>query len=102
MIESVKKALLSGGARVLQSPTVLKLLQNERVMKVLMQALMTRGKIEGVVDGQLEKLARRLQLATQDEVRELKRALRRLEQEVERRGETDHMPRPGNGAAEHR
>jgi hypothetical protein len=86
MLDGLKKALISQGAKLAQSPAMMKLLQNERVMKGLMQALMLRGKVEGLVDQQVEKVAKSLQLATRDEVRELQRALRRIEEQMDRRG----------------
>lgn len=87
MLDGLKKAMIAQGAKLAQSPAVMKLLQNERVMKGLMQALMLRGKVEGVVDHQVEKLARSLQLATRDEVRELQRALRRIEEQLDRQSQ---------------
>jgi hypothetical protein len=91
MLDGVKRALLEQGAKLAQSPAVMKLLQNERIMKGLMQALMLRGKVEGLVDQQVEKLAKSLQLATREEVRELQRALRRIQEELDRKD-------GGNGA----
>lgn len=99
MLDSIKKKLLSAGTTLLQSPTVMRLLQDERIMKVLMKILMTRGKLEGQVDGQLERLAHRLHLATRDEMRELKRALRRVEEQLEQH--SARQARGGNGASEH-
>lgn len=92
MLEGFKKALISQGAKLAQSPAMMKLLQNERIMKGLMQALMLRGKVEGLVDQQVEKLAKSLQLATRDEVRELQRALRRIEEQMDRKA---HEPENG-------
>ena len=85
MLDGLKRALIAQGAKLAQSPAAMKLLQNERIMKGLMQALMLRGKVEGLVDQQVERLARSLQLATRDEVRELQRALRRIEEQMDHR-----------------
>ncbi|MBI2894058.1 MAG: hypothetical protein HYY06_10945 [Deltaproteobacteria bacterium] len=100
MLDSIKKTLLSAGTALIQSPTVMRLLQDERIMKVLMKILMTRGKIEGVVDGQLERLAHRLHLATRDEMRELKRALRRVEEQIDQ-ARAGRQARGDNGASDH-
>lgn len=94
MLDALKKAVIAQGAKLAQSPAVMKLLQNERVMKGLMQALMLRGKVEGLVDQQVEKVARSLQLATREEVRELQRALRRIEEQLDRQSQP---PDRGNG-----
>lgn len=91
MLDGVKKALIAQGAKLAQSPAMMKLLQNERIMKSLMQALMLRGKVEGLVDQQVEKLAKSLQLATRDELKELQRALRRIEEQMDRK--------PANGSS---
>src|SRR5688572_1189213 len=97
MLDALKKALVARGAKLAQSPAVLRLLQNEQVMKGLMGALMLRGKVEGMVEGQVEKLARSLQLATREEVRDLQRALRRLEEQLERRERDGSSGRPAPG-----
>ena len=92
MLDSFKKMLVEQGSKLLQSPAVMKLLQNEKLMKAAMQTLMLRGRIEGAMDEQLEKIAKRLQLATREEVREVQRALRRLEEQAERRATTATAP----------
>lgn len=72
--------------RLLQDPRVAKLLQDPRTQKALMQGLRFRGRVQEGLDQRLELMARRLNLATAREVRELKRTIRRLEEELRDRG----------------
>ena len=60
---SLKKTLMKQGMKMMGDPRVQKLMQDERVMKALMQAM---------------------SLATEDEVNDLKRTVRRLEDEIAR------------------
>ncbi len=68
--------------RLLQDPRVAKLLRDPRTQKALMRALRFRGRTQEEIDRRLETMARRLNLATAREVRELKRTIRRLEEEL--------------------
>ncbi|MCZ6807971.1 MAG: hypothetical protein O7F08_13520 [Deltaproteobacteria bacterium] len=68
--------------RLLQDPRVAKLLRDPRTQKALMQGLRFRGRVQEGLDQRLERMARRLNLATAREVRELKRTIRRLEEEL--------------------
>ena len=68
--------------RLLRDPRVAKLLQDPRTQKAIMQALRYRGRLQEQVDFRLERIARRLNLATAREIRDLKRTIRRLEEEL--------------------
>lgn len=68
--------------RLLQDPRVAKLLRDPRTQKALMRALRFRGRAQEEIDRRLEIMARRLNLATAREVRELKRTIQRLEEEL--------------------
>ncbi len=71
--------------RLLQDPHVAKLLRDPRMQKALMRGLRFRGRAQEEIDRRLERMARRLNLATAREVRELKRTIRRLEEELRSR-----------------
>ena len=81
---------MSRGIKLLQEPRVMKAMQDERVMKLVMQAFTVRGKLQEGFDQRAEQIAKKLNLATQAEVRELKRAMRQMERELEeaRQGES--------------
>ena len=68
--------------RLLQDPRVAKVLRDPRAQNALMRALRLRGRVQEQVDARLERIARRLNLATAREVRELKRTIRRLEEKL--------------------
>jgi transcriptional regulator NrdR family protein len=67
----------------MQDPRVVKALQNTKVMQGLMGALQLRVKAQQSIDANVQRVAKGLRLATEAEVRELRRAVRRLEREVE-------------------
>jgi hypothetical protein len=72
------------GMKMMGDPRVQKLMQDERVMKAVMQAMSVPGKVQNFTSEQAEKIARAMSLATEDEVNDLKRTVRRLEEEISR------------------
>jgi hypothetical protein len=81
---SLKDRLIARGTRLMQDPRVAKLAQDERVMKVAMQAFQLRGKVQEEIDQRVENAAKSLGLVTKDEVRELKRTIKKLETELKK------------------
>src|SRR5579863_5322220 len=81
---SLKKSLLKQGMKLMSDPRVMKLMQDERVMKALMQVMSMPGKVHTFTQENVERLAKAMALATEDEVKDLKRTVRRLEEEVSR------------------
>jgi uncharacterized protein YbaA (DUF1428 family) len=79
---SLKKSLLEQGMKLLSDPRVAKLMQNEQFMKAMMTAVSMPGKIDGFTKEHAEKFAKRMSLATADEVRDLRRTVRALEDEI--------------------
>jgi hypothetical protein len=79
---SLKKSLLEQGMKLLSDPRVMKLMQNEQFLKAMMTAVSMPGKIDGFTKEQAEKLAKRMSLATADDVRDLQRTVRALEDEI--------------------
>ena len=78
----LKKSLVDKGMKLMSDPRVMKVVQNEQFMKALVAALSMPGKIDGFTKGQAERLAKRMSLATADEVRDLKRTVRALEEQI--------------------
>lgn len=68
--------------RLLQNPRIAKLLDDPRTTQLIMRGLKLRADIDTVVDRRMEKVAHTLHLATKREVRELRRTIRKLEQEL--------------------
>ena len=68
--------------RLLRDPRARRLLEDPRVKRALVEGLRLRGRASERVDRTLERMAKRLNLATARDVRELKRTIRRLEEEL--------------------
>ena len=83
-MSSIKKSLMKQGMKLMTDPRVMKIMQDERVMKAVMQMMSMPGKVQTFTSDQDEKLAKAMSLATEDEVKDLKRQIRRLEEEVSR------------------
>jgi cell division FtsZ-interacting protein ZapD len=83
-MSTLKKSLLAQGIKLMSDPRVVKLMQDERVMKALMQMMTVPGKVQSFTNEQVERLAKAMSLATEDEVLDLKRQIRRLEEEITR------------------
>jgi hypothetical protein len=72
------------GMKLMSDPRVMKLMQDERVMKAMMTAMSMPGKAQSFARDQVEALARAMALATEGEVKDLRRTVRKLEEEVAR------------------
>jgi hypothetical protein len=83
-MSSLKKTLMEQGIKFMSDPRVMKIMQDERVMKALMQMMSVPGKVTSFTNEQVERLAKAMSLATEDEVNDLKRQVRRLEEELAR------------------
>ena len=81
---SLKEKVVSEGMKLASHPAVAPLLQDERVMKLLMTALSVPGKIEELTEEQRQNFVKLMGVATQQEVADLKRAVRSLEGDVSR------------------
>jgi hypothetical protein len=80
----LKKIFQERGMKLMQDPRFAKVMQDERVMKAVMRGFQLKQKAQEKIDAQVEAIAKQLNLATKAEVRELKRALRKVEQELEK------------------
>jgi hypothetical protein len=79
---SLKDKVMAEGLKLATNPQVAKLMQDERVMKLVMSAVSMPGKVQTFTTEQKEAFAKMMGLATHDEVRDLKRQLAALEQEI--------------------
>ena len=71
--------------RLLQNPKVADRLSDPRVRDGLMTLLRFRSRVSSALDDGLERAARAMNLATKRDVRELKRTIRRLEEQLRQR-----------------
>lgn len=83
-MSTLKDTLMKRGLQLMSDPRVAKLMQDERVMKALMQMMSMPGKVTTFTNEQVERLAKAMSLATEDEMKDLRRQVRRLEEEVAR------------------
>jgi polyhydroxyalkanoate synthesis regulator phasin len=81
---SLKDKLMSEGVKLATNPAFSRLMQDERFMKLVMTAMAMPGRVESFTTEQKEHFARAMGLASQDEVRDLKRTVTALEREVAR------------------
>jgi hypothetical protein len=78
-----KEQLRNKALAALQNPRVASALQDPRVMQGLVSALRLRSQLEQNLNQTVAQLAKRLNLATSAELQELRRAVSRLERQLE-------------------
>jgi len=79
-----KQQLLNRAFTLMQDPRVAKLVQDPRVMSGVMSAFKLRSELQRNIEAGVQRVAKSLDLASESEVRELRRAVSRLERELER------------------
>lgn len=79
---ALKDRLVSEGMKLAANPSVAKLMQDERVMRLFMTAMSVPGRVASFTTEQKESFAKAMGLATADEVRDLKRTVASLEREI--------------------
>lgn len=79
----LKQKLMQEGMKLMSNPKVMKLMQDERVMKAVMTAMSLPAKVTTFSETAGEKVAKSLHMATEQEVKDLKRTIRKLEEQVE-------------------
>ena len=79
----LKQQLLNQALRLAQDPRVIKAMQNPAVMQGVLGALQLRAKVQQNLETSVQRVAKRLNLATGAEVRELRKTVKRLERELE-------------------
>lgn len=80
---SLKKKVMKKGLELIGDPRVAKLMADPRVMKAVVAAMSVPGKVSALATEQAEKIAKAMALATGEEVDDLKRQVRRLEDELD-------------------
>jgi len=80
----LKDRVMGEAMKLVSHPSVAPLLQDERLMKLVMNALSVPGKINDITEEQKANFIRLMGLATREEVEDLKRTVRSLEDELAR------------------
>ncbi len=78
----LKDRLVSEGMRLATDPRIAKLMQDERFMRLVMTAMSVPGRVQSFTEEQKETIAKTLGLATEQEVKDLKRVVASLEEQV--------------------
>ncbi|HEY8038392.1 MAG TPA: hypothetical protein VIF15_01305 [Polyangiaceae bacterium] len=104
-MSSLKKTLMQQGMKLMSDPRVMKLMQDERVMKAVMAAMSVPGKAQSFAKERVENIAKAMALATEGEVKDLRRTVRKLEEELskmksEQGGEKSSPSKKKSSAAE--
>ena len=81
---SLKDKLMNEGVKLATNPAFSRVMQDPRFMKLLMATMAMPGRVESFTTEQKEHFAKAMGLASQDEVRDLKRTVTALEREVAR------------------
>ncbi len=68
--------------KLMQDPRFVELMKDPRVQQLAVRAFRLRGRIEGAMDQHVQRVAGRLNLATQKDLRALHRRIRQLEREL--------------------
>jgi hypothetical protein len=79
---SIKKRLMKEGMKLMSDPRVMRLMQDERFMKAMMAAVSVPGRVGTFVQESSSRLARAMDLATEQEVKDLRRTVRSLEDQI--------------------
>lgn len=79
---SIKKKAMQQGMKLMSDPRVMKLMQDERFMKAMMAAMSVPGRVSSVAQEQTDRFAKAMALATEQEVRDLRRTVRSLEEQI--------------------
>jgi len=81
---ALKERILEEGMKLAGNPAVAKLMQDPRFMQLVMTAISLPGRVQTFTTEQKEQFAKAMGLATQDELKDLKRQVVALEREVAR------------------
>jgi hypothetical protein len=79
----LKEQLRNKAVSLLADPRVVSVLKDPRVTQGIMSAFRLRSKVEKSLEDGARELAKRLDLASASELRELRRAVARLERQLE-------------------
>ena len=91
---SLKDKVLEEGLKLASHPAVAPVLQDERLMKMFMTALSVPGRVSEITEEQRQNFVKLMALATEQEVADLRRTVRALEDDISRlRRELDELKR---------
>jgi hypothetical protein len=81
---TIRDQMRKKGLELMSDPRVLKLMQNEQFMRAMSTVFSVPGKVNAFTTEQTERFARTMNLATAQQMKDLQRKVRNLEEEIER------------------
>jgi cell division FtsZ-interacting protein ZapD len=81
-MSTFKETLVNRGLKLMSNPRVMKVIQDERLMKAVMTAMSVPGKAQSFAKEHFEGVVKAMALATEAEVKDLRRTVRQLEDEI--------------------
>jgi len=79
-----KQSMLKGAMKAMSNPTVQKIVSDERTQKAFASAFKASYTVKNQIDEKKAGFAKRMNFATSDDLRSMKRELDRLQRQVER------------------
>lgn len=92
MLNILKTMAVEKGKALMQSETVSKILASEQVGTVIEKAMTVPFKVSSVITNQKEKLVEMFDLATKEDMDELKRTISKLEETLSAVQESNNKP----------
>ena len=83
-MSDLKDDFMKAAMKALQNPKVQKIMSNEKVQKGMAEAIKASYEVRSQFDEKKKELAEKLNLATSDDLRTMKRELDRLQRQVSR------------------
>ena len=82
MIDKLKQEMMRRGMRMMTNPKVMKMMADPRVLNAITQGFAIKGQIQSQIEGTLRHVATVLNLATQEDIENLRRTLDQVEDSV--------------------
>jgi len=79
MLDKLKQEAMRQGMKLMSNPKVMKMMADPRFMNAISQGFALKGRIQSELECKLKHVAATLNLATKEEVENLKRSLSRME-----------------------
>jgi BMFP domain-containing protein YqiC len=82
MIDKLKQNVMRHGMKLMTNPKVMKMMADPRVMNAITQGFAIKGQIQSQLEGTLRQVASALNLATREDIENLRRTLDQVEDSV--------------------
>ena len=82
MIDKIRQEMMRKGMQLITNPKVMKMMADPRVMNAITQGFALKGQIQSHVEGTMRSVASALNLATREDVENLRRSLAEMEDAV--------------------